>query len=114
VQVVFAKIYNLENFPCDGSQFDVLWKDNATFNLGNISCRVMHTPGHTPACVSYLIGDAVFVGDTIFMPDFGTARCDFPGGSAHTLFLYGFFGRLSRCNRALTTFCVLDPCEIAC
>ncbi len=72
--------------PLDGSQFDHLFKDEEVFNIGNIEVKVMHTPGHTPACVSYLIGDAAFVGDTIFMPYVGTARTDFPGGSASTLY----------------------------
>ena len=70
----------------DGAQFDDLFGDGAQFGLGNLAVEVLHTPGHTPACVSYLIGDAVFVGDTIFMPDYGSARCDFPGGDARTLY----------------------------
>jgi glyoxylase-like metal-dependent hydrolase (beta-lactamase superfamily II) len=87
VQDVFGKAFNAgTDFERDGSQFDVLLGDNDTFNIGNIECRAMHTPGHTPACMSYLIGDAVFVGDTLFMPDYGTARCDFPGGDARVLF----------------------------
>jgi len=72
--------------PADGSQFDVLFADNATFNIGNLQVTVIHTPGHTPACVSYIINDAVFVGDALFMPYVGTARTDFPGGSAETLY----------------------------
>lgn len=72
--------------PLDGSQFDHLFKDGEIFKIGTIEVRVMHTPGHTPACLSYIIGDAVFVGDTIFMPYVGTARTDFPGGSAKTLY----------------------------
>lgn len=72
--------------PLDGSQFDHLFKDGETFSIGNIEVKVMHTPGHTPACVTYLMGDAAFVGDTIFMPYVGTARTDFPGGSAATLY----------------------------
>lgn len=72
--------------PLDGSQFDHLFKDGETFHIGSLEVKVMHTPGHTPACVSYLIGDTVFVGDTIFMPYVGTARTDFPGGSAQTLY----------------------------
>ena len=85
VQTTFQKIYNV---PCatDGSQFDQLFEDGDTFSIGGIDARVMHTPGHTPACVAYVIGDAVFVGDTLFMPDFGTARTDFPGGSAAELY----------------------------
>ncbi len=70
----------------DGAQFDDLFADGARFALGNLAIEVLHTPGHTPACVSYSIGDAVFVGDTIFMPDYGSARCDFPGGDARTLY----------------------------
>ncbi len=70
----------------DGAQFDDLFGDGARFDLGNLAVEVLHTPGHTPACVSYSIGDAVFVGDTIFMPDYGSARCDFPGGDARTLY----------------------------
>jgi glyoxylase-like metal-dependent hydrolase (beta-lactamase superfamily II) len=72
--------------PLDGSQFDHLFKDEETFNIGSIEVKVIHTPGHTPACVSYLVCDAAFVGDTIFMPYVGTARTDFPGGSARTLY----------------------------
>jgi glyoxylase-like metal-dependent hydrolase (beta-lactamase superfamily II) len=87
VQDAFKTIFNLEpTFPVDGSQFDRLLDDGETLNLGDQTIRVMHTPGHTPACVSYLIGDAAFVGDTIFMPDYGTARVDFPGGDAATLY----------------------------
>lgn len=72
--------------PLDGSQFDHLFKDGEVFSIGSIEVKVMHTPGHTPACVSYVMGDAVFVGDTIFMPYVGTARTDFPGGSAEALY----------------------------
>jgi glyoxylase-like metal-dependent hydrolase (beta-lactamase superfamily II) len=72
--------------PADGAQFDHLFADDETFAIGDLSVRVMHTPGHTPACVSYLIGDAAFVGDTIFMPYMGTSRVDFPGGDAATLY----------------------------
>ena len=87
VQTSFAKIYNLgKAFHADGSQFDRLWQDGDGFQIGGLDARVVHTPGHTPACVCYVIGDAVFVGDTIFMPDFGTARCDFPGGDARELY----------------------------
>ena len=87
VQAGFAKIYNLgAEFQTNGSQFDHLFTDGEQFAIGSLQAKVLHTPGHTPACVTYLIGDAVFCGDTIFMPDFGTARCDFPGGSAHTLY----------------------------
>ncbi len=87
VQRVFKDIFNLENeFRADGSQFDVLLKDGEAFQIGQLSATVIAVPGHTPACVAYQIGDAVFAGDTIFMPDVGTARCDFPGGDAKTLY----------------------------
>lgn len=87
VQRVFKDIFNLEPvFRADGSQFDVLLEDDESFRIGELEARVIGVPGHTPACVAYLIGDAVFVGDTIFMPDVGTARCDFPGGDARTLY----------------------------
>ena len=87
VQKVFSKLFNVEpQFATDGSQFDRLLKDGETLQVGGLTVQVMHTPGHTPACLSYVIGDAVFVGDTLFMPDYGTARCDFPGGGAHTLY----------------------------
>lgn len=87
VQEAFKPIFNLEpEFPVDGSQFDRLLADGDTISIGNLTCRVMHTPGHTPACVTYVIDDAAFVGDTIFMPDYGTARVDFPGGDAATLY----------------------------
>jgi len=87
IQRVFGNIFNAgENFKPDGSQFDELLKDNQIFHIGAMPVHVIFTPGHTPACVSYHIGDAVFVGDTLFMPDYGTARCDFPGGDAATLY----------------------------
>jgi len=87
VQDTFKTVFNLEpTFPVDGSQFDRLLGDGESLKLGDQTIRVMHTPGHTPACVTYLIGDAAFVGDTIFMPDYGTARVDFPGGDAATLY----------------------------
>lgn len=87
VQNVFGKAFNEgSEFQRDGSQFDHLLTDDETFTVGNIQARALHTPGHTPACMSFLIGDALFVGDTLFMPDFGTARCDFPGGDATTLY----------------------------
>ena len=87
VQNVFKKIFNLEpQFATDGSQFDHLFKDGESFDIGNLQATVMYLPGHTPACVGYRIGDAVFVGDTIAMPDVGTARCDFPGGNAAVLY----------------------------
>lgn len=87
VQGIFGKVFNAEpEFATDGRQFDTLFSDGDTFKVGTIEGRVMHTPGHTPACLTYLIGDAGFVGDTLFMPDYGTARCDFPGGDAGMLF----------------------------
>ncbi len=85
VQGTFREVYNVD-CAADGSQFDRLFDDGDTFSIGGIEGRVMHTPGHTPACIAYVIGDAVFVGDTMFMPDFGTARTDFPGGSAGELY----------------------------
>lgn len=87
VQETFKKVFNLgDGFYTDGSQFDHLFADGETFRLGALEGQVMHTPGHTPACVTYMFGDCVFAGDTIFMPDFGTARTDFPGGDAATLY----------------------------
>ncbi|MBC7471622.1 MAG: MBL fold metallo-hydrolase [Ramlibacter sp.] len=87
VQGVFKKIFNLEpGFALDGSQFDRLLEDGETFAIGALQAQAISVPGHTPACMAYRIGDAVFVGDTLFMPDVGSARCDFPGGSATTLY----------------------------
>ena len=87
VQEVFKGLFNEgESFATDGSQFDVLLGEGDKIKLGNMEGSVMETPGHTPACVTYMFGDAVFIGDTMFMPDFGTARCDFPGGDAKTLY----------------------------
>lgn len=87
VQRVFAEAFNAEpDFARDGSQFDALLRDGDAFHVGDIPARAIATPGHTPACMTYLIGDAAFVGDTLFMPDYGTARCDFPGGDARTLY----------------------------
>lgn len=87
VQKTFAGFFHLDGgFSCDGSQFQHLFEDGEHFRIGNLDAQVLHTPGHTPACVCYLIGDALFVGDTLFMPDLGTARCDFPGGDAATLY----------------------------
>jgi glyoxylase-like metal-dependent hydrolase (beta-lactamase superfamily II) len=86
VQETFQKIFNLPNFRPDGHQFEMLLKNNQVFSAGTLKIKVLHTPGHTPACLSYLIEDAVFTGDCIFMPDSGTGRCDFPNGSAETLF----------------------------
>jgi glyoxylase-like metal-dependent hydrolase (beta-lactamase superfamily II) len=87
VQKVFKDIFNEnDTFPTDGSQFDLILKDGANWQVGGLECHALHVPGHTPACLAYLIGDTLFVGDTLFMPDAGTARCDFPGGDARTLF----------------------------
>lgn len=87
VQEVFGDMFNEDHsFRTDGSQFDHLFRDDETYRVGSIDARAIHTPGHTPACMSHVIGDAMFVGDTVFMPDFGTARCDFPGGDAGTLY----------------------------
>ncbi|WP_165322933.1 MBL fold metallo-hydrolase [Rhizorhabdus phycosphaerae] len=87
VQKTFGALFNAgADFARDGSDFDHLWADGDSFSIGNLSVTVLHVPGHTPACVAYVIGDAVFVGDTMFMPDYGTARADFPGGDARTLF----------------------------
>jgi glyoxylase-like metal-dependent hydrolase (beta-lactamase superfamily II) len=86
VQDTFGKIFNEgTRFQRDGSQFDRLFKGGDSFMIGQMRADVLHTPGHTPACLTYVMGDAAFVGDTLFMPDFGTARCDFPGGSAETM-----------------------------
>jgi glyoxylase-like metal-dependent hydrolase (beta-lactamase superfamily II) len=87
VQDTFGKIFNAgTEFERDGSQFDRLFRDGDEFAIGSLPVMVLHTPGHTPACMTYVIGDAAFVGDTLFMPDFGTARADFPGGSARQLY----------------------------
>ena len=91
VQEVFGQLFNAgDEFARDGRQFDRLFADGGEFTIGGLQARVLHTPGHTPACVTYLVGDgqetAAFVGDTLFMPDYGTARCDFPGGDARTLY----------------------------
>ena len=87
VQTTFKTVFNANGeFATDGSQFDRLFQDGDSFRIGAMTATVLHTPGHTPACITYLIGDAAFVGDTLFMPDFGTARCDFPGGDAATLY----------------------------
>ena len=86
VQATFRAVFNLEDVSVNGVEFDALLEDGETIALGEEKIEVLHTPGHTPACVSYKIGDAVFVGDTLFMPDYGTARCDFPGGDAAKLY----------------------------
>lgn len=87
VQRTFAGLLNIgADFPCDGSQFDHLFEDGERFSIGDLEAEALHTPGHTPACMTYRIGDAAFIGDTLFMPDYGTARCDFPGGDARALY----------------------------
>lgn len=86
VQRIFRPVFNATDVSGDGSEFDHLFKDGDRFRIGTLDGEVIHTPGHTPACVSYKIGDAVFVGDTMFMPDYGTARADFPGGDARALY----------------------------
>ncbi len=87
VQDTFGKLFNAgTDFASDGRQFDHLFHDGDTFQVGDVQARAIHTPGHTPACMTYVIGDAAFVGDTLFMPDYGTARCDFPGGDARMLY----------------------------
>ena len=86
VQKIFRPVFNATDVKGDGSEFDHLFKDGERFELGNIQAAVLHVPGHTPADIAYRIGDAVFVGDTLFMPDFGSARADFPGGDARTLY----------------------------
>jgi glyoxylase-like metal-dependent hydrolase (beta-lactamase superfamily II) len=86
VQETFKGVFNLKDLATDGSQFEHLFADAETFSIGDIEAYVIATPGHTPACVTYVIGDAAFVGDTLFMPDFGSARTDFPGGSAPQLY----------------------------
>ncbi len=87
VQDTFGKAFNAgTEFARDGSQFDALFNDGDSIRIGSLEGRAIHTPGHTPACMTYVFGDAAFVGDTLFMPDYGTARCDFPGGDARTLY----------------------------
>mgnify|MGYP001814434960 CR=1 FL=1 len=87
VQQVFADLFHVEKgFNTDGSQFEHLFKDGEEFKIGNLTVAAMHTPGHTPACMTYVVGKHAFVGDTLFMPDFGTARADFPGGDARVMY----------------------------
>lgn len=86
VQETFAPVFNIKDLNCNGSQFDILLKDGQDFELSSFKMKVFHTPGHTPACSSYLIGDHLFTGDALFMPDSGTGRCDFPKGSARDLY----------------------------
>ncbi|RVE89653.1 MBL fold metallo-hydrolase [Sinorhizobium meliloti] len=85
VQHIWKQIYNWPDFVCDGSQWDRLFRDGDIFNIGNLAVRVLHSPGHTLASISYIVGDAAFIHDTLFMPDSGSARADFPGGSAESL-----------------------------
>lgn len=86
VQTVFKDVFNFTDLPTDGSQFDILLSENTVLKVGDLSIKVIFTPGHTPACASYLIEDALFTGDALFMPDYGTGRCDFPLGSAENLY----------------------------
>jgi glyoxylase-like metal-dependent hydrolase (beta-lactamase superfamily II) len=86
VQGVFKKVFNAKDMNTEGAEFDHLFEDGQIFRIGDLEVRVMHTPGHTPACLTYVVGQDAFVGDTLFMPDYGTARCDFPGGDAATLY----------------------------
>jgi len=86
VQETFKSVFNLGELATDGAQFDRLFGDGDTFTVGGVDARVIATPGHTPACVTYVVGDAAFIGDTLFMPDYGTARTDFPGGDAGALY----------------------------
>jgi glyoxylase-like metal-dependent hydrolase (beta-lactamase superfamily II) len=85
VQLVFKNVFNADDMDTEGRDFDHLFDDGEQFRIGELDVRVLHPPGHTPACVSYIVGQDAFVGDTLFMPDYGTARCDFPGGDAATL-----------------------------
>ncbi len=86
VQKIFRPVFNATDVSGDGSEFDHLFAEGEHFSIGTLDATILHTPGHTPACVSYVVGDTVFVGDTLFMPDYGTARADFPGGDARTLY----------------------------
>ena len=86
VQQVFKGLFNAPDMNTEGREFDQLFDDGEVFAIGTLQARALHTPGHTPACMSYQVGEDVFVGDTLFMPDYGTARCDFPGGDARTLY----------------------------
>jgi glyoxylase-like metal-dependent hydrolase (beta-lactamase superfamily II) len=86
VQQVFKKVFNAPNMDTRGADFDTLFNDDEVFNIGSLEMKVLHTPGHTPACVTFVCGQDAFVGDTLFMPDYGTARCDFPGGDATALY----------------------------
>ena len=106
VQRVFGSLLQADDVRPDGSDFDLLLNDGDTLPLGDFEIEVMATPGHTPACVSYRIGDALFIGDTLFMPDYGTARCDFPGGCAHQL--YRSIGRILSLPRETRLFLCHD------
>lgn len=86
VQAVFKKLFNAPDMNTEGAEFDHLFEDGEQFQIGALDVRVMHTPGHTPACLTYVVGQHAFIGDTLFMPDYGSARCDFPGGDAATLY----------------------------
>lgn len=102
IQDLWCRVFNTPGIPADGSPFDRLFVDGETFRIGGLEARVMHTPGHTAADVTYLVGDAAFVGDTLFMPDYGTARADFPGGDARTL--YGSIRRILALPEATRLF----------
>jgi glyoxylase-like metal-dependent hydrolase (beta-lactamase superfamily II) len=105
VQRVFRDVFNLgDEFPCDGRQFDLLLQDGETLDIGPFELEALHTPGHTPACMSYRIQDSLFVGDALFQPDYGTARCDFPGGSAEELYasIHDLYTRLPDGTRIFT------------
>ena len=112
VQKIFGKVFNAgTEFERDGSQFDRLLDDNDSYQLGQFSGRAIHTPGHTPACMAHIIGDAVFVGDTLFMPDGGTARADFPGGDARIL--YRSIQKFLLCLIQHVCLCVMTICQTA-
>jgi glyoxylase-like metal-dependent hydrolase (beta-lactamase superfamily II) len=106
VQKTFASLFNMKDLATDGRQFDHLFADGEEMPLGRMKIRVMHTPGHTPACVTYLIGDAAFIGDTMFMPDYGSARVDFPGGNAAAL--YGSARKILALPEKTRIFCCHD------
>jgi len=116
VQSVFGDVFGLQGFPTDGRQFDQLFSDGDTLEIGELSGSVIETPGHTPACCTFVVGDAGFVGDTLFMPDSGTARCDFPGGDAATLYesrekiVMILHGRLRLPSRRIKIFMSVTVC----